>query len=77
MHQRLIERLRQIKDWSPEEARAYNSLSPNKMKQYDRRVHRWLYCEIDGPIPLIPGTEARACPSSDANCTIARPHSEA
>ena len=66
---RLLERQRYIKSWSHEEALAYNNLSTKQKRRYDRRVHRWLDGKIDGPLPLIPGTEPRTRPSGDAYCT--------
>lgn len=66
---RMLIRQNYTNSWTPEEASTYGTLDPKQQRRYDRRVHRWLDGKIDGPMPLIPGTNRSTRPSSDANCT--------
>lgn len=66
---RLLERQKYIYSWTPEEACAYVNLGPKEQRRYDLRCRRWIRGEIDGPMPLIPGTYRSTNPAGDVYYT--------
>lgn len=64
---RLASSFHDIATRTPEEARAYQALSPKQKQRYSSRMRNWIDGKTKGPMPQIPGCKRSKRPKGDAS----------
>ena len=65
---RMALRMHSLGNRTPEEALAFQSLSPKQKRLYSNRIRNWLDGKSKGPMPQIPGRNRSKRSEGDASC---------